>query len=175
MKLKGTADAQTSHRTSAGTRFLRRTVAVAIASGLAAIVALTLQGTVTANDDGRRACNNRTLRGDYGILVSGTRAAGPGATEQFVGTGLRTYDGDGAFTQVDNSHGQVTGARRDVPASGTYEVKADCSGTSMIFFPGAPFPVETAFVIVDRGEEVKDVVMAPQPNIVAAVLHRVGR
>ena len=42
-------------------------------------------------------------------------------------------------------------------------------------FPGAPFPVETAFVIVDQGEEVQDIVMAPQPNLVTAVLTRVGR
>ena len=30
------------------------------------------------------------------------------------------------------------------PAYGTYEVQANCSGTSLIYFPGAPFPVETA-------------------------------
>ena len=171
----GTTNAQPTHLVSTRTQFLRRALPVALAAGLVAIVAVTLPGTVTANDDDRRVCGNRTLRGDYGILVSGIRGAGPGQTESFVGTALRTYDGHGGFTQVDNSHGQLTGARRNVPAFGTYEVNADCSGTSLIFFPGAPFPVETAFVIVDRGEEVQDAVMAPQPNIVTAVLHRVGR
>jgi hypothetical protein len=170
-----TANAQNIRLASTRTRFLRRAIPVATAAGLAAIVALTLPWTVTADDDDRRVCSERTLRGDYGIQVSGIRAAGPGTTESFVGTGLRTYDGHGGFTQVDNSHGQLTGAMRNVPASGTYEVNADCSGTSMIFFPGAPFPVETAFVIVDRGEEVNDAVMAPQPNLVMAVLRRVGR
>jgi hypothetical protein len=175
MQLNGTTTAQNAHVASPRTRFLRRAIPAALAIGFAAIAVMTLTRTVTANDDGRRGCNNRTLRGDYGILVSGIRGAGPGRTEQFVGTALRTYDGNGGFSQVDNSHGQLTGAQRDVPATGTYEVNADCTGTSLIFFPGAPFPVETAFVIVDRGEEVKDAVMAPPPNLVAAVLRRLGR
>ena len=92
-----------------------------------------------------------------------------------MGTALRTYDGHGHFTQVDNGHGQVTGFQKDVPAYGTYDVQADCSGTSMIFFPNAPGPVETAFVIVAGGDEVKDAVMAPAPTFVTASLWRVGR
>jgi hypothetical protein len=171
MQLNGTTNTRNTPRS----RFLRRAIPVAIAVGFAAIAVLTLTRTVTAHDDGRRGCQNRTLRGDYGILVSGIRGVGPGRTEQFVGVALRTYDGNGGFTQVDNSHGTVTGAQRDAPATGTYEVNADCTGTSLIFFPGAPFPVETAFVIVDGGEEVKDAVMAPPPNIVTAVQRRVGR
>jgi hypothetical protein len=150
---------------------LRRAIPFGIAA--AATVALSVPRTVIADDESRRVCSNRTLRGDYGIAVSGVRGAGPNMTEAFVGTGLRTYDGFGAFTQVDNSHGQITGARLNVPASGTYQVSADCTGTSQIFFPSAPFPVETAFVIVDGGQEVKDAVMKPQPNLVAAVLNRV--
>jgi hypothetical protein len=173
MQLHGTVNA---HRPRLSTTWLlRRAILVAAAAGVAAIAALALPSTVTANDDGHRECGNRTLRGDYGILVSGIRGVGPGMTESFVGTALRTYDGHGQFTQLDNSHGSVTGALRNAPATGTYAVNPDCSGTSMIFFPGAPFPVETAFVIVDRGEEVKDIVMAPQPNLATAVLSRIGQ
>lgn len=164
-----------THVATRRTRFLRRAIPVGIVAGCAAIAVMTLTRTLSAHDDGDRACQTRTLRGDYGILVSGIRGAGPGTTEQFVGTAIRTYDGTGGFTQVDNSHGALTGARRNVPATGTYVVNADCTGTSMIFFPGAPFPVETAFVIVDDGEVVNDAVMAPQPNLVTAVLRRVGR
>ena len=116
-------------------------------------------------------CGNRTLRGDYGILVSGIRGAGPGMTESFIGTALRTYDGHGQFTPGRQlarfGHRSSDGTCRQ---PGRTTVNPDCSGTSMIFFPGAPFPVETAFVIVDQGEEVKDIVMAPQPNLVTAVL-----
>jgi hypothetical protein len=127
---------------------------------------------VGADDDGPHKCSNGTLKGAYGLLVTGVRGI-PGGTEMFVGTSLRTYDGNGRFVQTDNIHGQITQATRNTPASGTYQVNADCSGTSMIFFPGAPFPIETAFVIVDKGKEVKDIVMTPQPNLVTAVARRV--
>jgi hypothetical protein len=175
MQIHDTATAPaTRHGSTAQT--LRRAFPFAAAAGLAAIVGLSLSSTATAaDDDGPRGCSNRTLRGDYGILVSGIRGLGPGITESFVGTALRTYDGDGQFTQIDNGHGEITGFRKDVPAYGTYEVHADCSGTSLIYFPGAPSPVETAFVIVAHGDEVKDAVMAPARNIVTASLWRVGR
>ena len=169
------------HNTAEGTqirpkaRSLRRAVPVAIAAGLAVIVGLSLTGTATAADDGAWGCTNSTLRGDYGILVLGIRGLGPGVRESFVGTALRTYDGNGQFTQIDNGHGEITGFKQDVPAYGTNEVHANCSGTSLIYFPGAPSPVETAFVIVAHGDEVKDAVMAPASNLVTASLWRVGR
>jgi hypothetical protein len=175
MQLHDTATAK-SHQVSLRGRSIRRAGAFAMATGVALIVGLSLSGTATeANNDGPRECTNRTLRGDYGILVSGIRGVGPGLRESFVGTALRTYDGDGQFTQIDNGHGETTGFRQDVPAYGTYEVHANCSGTSLIYFPGAPSPVETAFVVVAHGDEVKDAVMAPAPNLVTASLWRVGR
>jgi hypothetical protein len=148
-------------------------IPVALVAGVAAVGALTFPGNVSANAESRRTCNNRTLRGDYGLIVSGVRALGPDVTESFIGTAIRTYDGSGRFEQVDNSHGTVTGAVTNIQASGTYAVNADCSGTSTIFFPDAP-PIETTFVVVDRGQEVNDIVMAPQPNLVTAVLRKVG-
>ena len=175
MPLHDTVTAE-GHQVSPRAQSMRRAGAIAMASGVAVIVGLSLSGTATAaNKDGPRDCTNRTLRGDYGILVSGTRGLGPGVAESFVGTALRTYDGEGQFTQIDNGHGEITGFQKDVPAYGTYEVHANCSGTSLIYFPGAPFPVETAFVIVAHGDEVKDAVMAPARNIVTASLWRVGR
>jgi hypothetical protein len=164
------------HQVSRRARSMRRGGTIAMAIGVAVIVGLSLSGTATAaNKDGLGECTNHTLRGDYGILVTGIRGVGPGVRESFVGTALRTYDGDGQFTQIDNGHGETTGFRQDVPAFGTYEVHANCSGTSLIYFPGAPSPVETAFVIVAHGDEVKDAVMAPAPNLVTASLWRVGR
>ena len=175
MHLHDSATSQ-GHQVSPRARYLSRAGAIAMASGLAIIVGSSLSGKATAaNNDGRRECTNHKLRGDYGILVSGIRGLGPGQTESFVGTALRTYDGDGHFTQIDNGHGGITGVQRDAPAYGTYEVQANCSGTSLIYFPGAPFPVETAFVIVADGDQVKDAVMAPAPNIATASLWRVGR
>jgi hypothetical protein len=74
---------------------------------------------------------------------------------------------------VDHIHGQITQATRNQPAYGTYEVAADCTGSAFIFFPGAPFPIETAFVIVESGREVREIVMTPQPNLATAVGRRV--
>ena len=93
-------------------------------------------------------------------------------TESFIGTAIRTYDGLGNFQQVDNSHGTVTGQR---PMSVDRDVYRECrcSGTSTLMIPGAP-PIDTAFVIVDQGNLVNDIVMAPQANLVTAVLRRVG-
>jgi hypothetical protein len=175
MQLQSTAKGQKTDL-STRTRILRRAIAVAIAVGVVAIAGLNVPGTVTAaNEDGRRGCSNRTLRGDYGILVSGIRGLGPGQSESFVGTAIRTYQGNGHFTQIDNAYGELTGFQKDVPAYGTYEVHANCSGTSLIYFPGAPGPIETAFVIVAEGDEVKDAVMAPAPTLVTASLWRIGR
>jgi hypothetical protein len=128
--------------------------------------------TVTAQNISSRGCSNRTLQGDYGIAVSGIRAAGPTATEAFVGTGIRTYDGEGNFTQVDNTHGATTGVSVR-PANGTYEVNADCSGRSLIYPTGAAVVIETSFVIVHGGDEVHDAVMRPLANMVTAVARRV--
>ena len=77
MLLHDTAFAE-SHRVSPRARSMRRAGAIAMATGLAVIVGLSLSGTATAaNKDGPGECTNRTLRGDYGILVSGIRGAWP--------------------------------------------------------------------------------------------------
>ena len=166
-------NAQERQREHGRTQFLRRAILVALATVGAAVVALSVPRGASAQDEERsRACSNATLQGDYGFLVSGTRGAGPGLTESFVGTGLRTYDGHGNFTHVDSSHGQLTGAARDREASGTYEVNANCTGKATMIVPGVPFPIETSFVIVDRGRQVNEAVMSPQPNLVTAIAHR---
>ena len=167
-------NAQERQRKHGRTRFLRRAILVALATLGAAVMALSVPRGATAQDEERsRACSNATLQGNYGFLVSGIRGAGPGLTESFVGTGLRTYDGHGNFTHVDSAHGQLTGAVRDRAAFGTYEVNANCTGTVTMIVPGAPFPIETSFVIVDRGREVKEAVMSPPSSLVTAVSHRI--
>jgi hypothetical protein len=169
MHLQEPTDAQIAYPNTRP-RFVR-TMSIVITAGLVMVAGLSLPGTVTAsNDEGSGECSNRTLRGDYGIQVSGTRPLGPGVVESFVATAMRTYDGRGHFTQIDNFFGVVAGYQRDVPAYGTYEVHANCSGTSQIFFPGAPGPVDTAFVIVAHGDEVKDATFGT-----TASLWRVGR
>ena len=77
MQLHDTTTAE-RHQVSPRARSMRRAGAIAMATGVAVIVGLSLSGTATAaNEDGPRECTNRTLRGDYGILVSGIRGARP--------------------------------------------------------------------------------------------------
>jgi hypothetical protein len=157
--------------------FLRRALPMALAATVIATLALTIPRPAAADNDARdRTCSARTLRGDYGILISGIAPEGPSGTlEMTVGTALRTYDGHGTFTQIDNVHGQISGAVRDRAGSGTYQVNADCSGTAMLFLTGIPFPIVASFVIVDGGDEVKEAVMSPPPAVVSGVQRRVRR
>lgn len=117
-------------------------------------------------------CDARTLAGNWGVSVTGTRVAGPGVTESFIGVAIRSYDGDGTFTEVASSHGQVSGVTMP-QIVGTYQVNPDCTGTAEFVPPGAPVTVRSAFVIVDRGTEVREVVLSPQPNLVTAVQRRI--
>jgi hypothetical protein len=173
MQLHSSVTDESMRTTKIKTVRRHRVIQAAVATGVVAMVVVTVPRGLTAQDDGRgRACANATLRGDYGFIVSGIRGAGPGVAESFVGTGLRTYDGHGNFTHVDSSHGQLTGAARDREAFGTYEVNANCTGTARMTVPGVPFPVESSFVIVDRGAQVNEAVMSPQPNLVTAIARR---
>lgn len=114
MHIDGTINAPARRLVSAA-RTLRRVIPIAAAAGLAAVVGLSLSSTATAANDDPRGCSNRTLRGDYGILVSGSRPLGPGVVENFVATAIRTYDGRGRFTQIDNFFGEIAGQQKDVP------------------------------------------------------------
>ena len=141
---------------------------------LALAVSLVLTTTAFAREGKEKGgCTNATLYGDYGRLVTGTRILLLGGTEAFVGTALRTYDGNGHFTEVANSHGQTTGTERDLPKTGIYQVNVNCTGTATMFIPGFP-PVETSFVIVDRGREIDHAVMSPAGQLATGVEKRVG-
>ena len=115
-----------------------------------------------------RICSDATLRGEYGVVVSGVRAIGPNATEPFVAVGVRVFDGHGGFTDTASFHGAVLPPIRGGHLEGTYRVNADCTGASS-FQPPAPFPtIDSDFVILDNGRAIDEIVMSPQPNVVSA-------
>jgi hypothetical protein len=157
--------------------FLRRAIRHLTVVGALVAMALSAPRGLQAADDGHgRGCTTATLRGDYGILVSGVVPAGPnGQTELVIGTTLRSYDGRGNFTEVSNAHGQLSGAVEGRRGFGTYTVNADCTGTTTLVVEGLLFPTETRMVIVDDGKEVKEIVMSPPPALVSAVQTRVAR
>ena len=154
---------------------------VALAAAAALVGARGFSGdrddqTNAAGQAKRRECSEATLRGAYGIQMQGTRPSGPppAPIESLNGVLIRVYDGHGAFTQVDNVKGSITGIVPDREGSGTYEVRADCSGlTHFEPGPGAP-PIEERLVIVDGGEQVFSMVSSPLPVMVTTVQKRIG-
>jgi hypothetical protein len=157
-------------------RLLSKEPLIARAMLIAATVALLVmagsgfQQVAAQNDETGRVCSTHTLRGDYGLVGNGVRGLGPGTSETFATISMVTYDGEGAFTAVGVSHGQITGVRQG-PASGTYYVNPDCTGGQTTYIPGVP-PLEDRFVIVENGREVRTVVVSPATTIAMANLRQ---
>jgi hypothetical protein len=152
-------------------RLFRGAIPFAAVAILGVTLAPSVPSTVAAQGDARgRVCSARTLRGDYGLVATGTRSLGPAGIEPFVTISMVTYDGEGTFTAEGVSHGQTTGVRGG-PVDGTYFVNADCTGGQTTFIPGGP-PLEDRFVIVDNGREVNTVVVSPLTTIASANLRR---
>ncbi len=138
------------------------------------LVVFTVILSITAASAGEfppHHCGLRTLKGDYGVLVSGTRPSSPGgALELMVGTAIDTFNGDGTFTQIDNIHGQISGypdSAVDRPGSGTYTLNDNCTGTMTLNNTGAP-TLALSIVVVDEGREIRIAVLSPQPVMVTS-------
>ena len=131
-------------------------------------------GNAVAQEPGFR-CTEATIRGTYGGQMQGTSPVPPpqgGGTQSVIGVIVRTYDGAGTFTQVDNIKGSVTGIVPDRPGSGTYQVNADCSGVTL-FQPGPGITIEERMVIVDHGKEIRTIVSSPLASMVSSVQKRI--
>ena len=110
---------------------------------------------VMADSNGGR-CSNRTLSGDYGGSVEGVLIVpGPGQLP-FRAVLMNHFDGRGTFTAVE--HVVVNGVPVNpapwTPATGTYAVNPDCTGTMVKETPNSPVPLVLAFVVVRRGTEI---------------------
>ena len=142
--------------------------------GLGATIALLIPPSLTAQgENAGRVCSNATLRGNYGLRASGTRALP--VTERFIALALWTFDGNGTFTQQPGAvlKGEITGVNPDPgEIGGTYHMEANCAGSLLLHAPGLPFPVEYRFVAVDNAKEVMATVMSPAGNLVTVELVR---
>jgi hypothetical protein len=137
-------------------------------------------GNLFAQDFGR--CSNSTLEGTYAVQLTGTApapvvlpdsGATPGTIQPFVGLALITFDGYGSFTQFDYIKGTLSGYTPARPGKGTYKVNPDCTGTSTISLPVAPFEIVTQFIITDSGRSFVLIVTTPQTNMTAGTGRRV--
>jgi hypothetical protein len=135
-------------------------------------------GTANPGSQGQAfACDARTLQGTYGIQLQGTRPVPPalgGGFESVIGVVIRTYDGFGTFTQVDNVKGFTTGIVPDREGFGEYVVNADCTAGA-ILQPGPGIVIEERMVIVQDGREIRSMTASPPPLMVTAVQKRIDR
>jgi hypothetical protein len=143
---------------------------VAVVLGGARIMSANGQGT--GEPAGGRVCSEATIRGDYGIQIQGTRPAPGGLTESVIGIVLRTYDGEGGFSQVSNVKGSITGTVPDAQGFGTYDVNPDCGGI-VRFQPGPGILIEERLVVVENGREIRTAVMLPTPVMITGVHQRI--
>jgi hypothetical protein len=92
--------------------------------------ALTTVGAGYAKDEdaSRAKCSEATLHGTYPFAFDGVEIKGNNDRAPFAIAGYAVFDGNGKEKSVvsSNFNGEVT---RKEPISGTYTVKADCTGT----------------------------------------------
>ena len=148
------------------------TGAVALVLSLAALRGFAAdEGSPDARSGAKRVCNERTIGGSYGVQVQGTRPAGA-QTETVVGIVLRHYDGTGAFTQIANVKGSITGTVPDQRGSGVYQVNPNCTALA-IFEPAPGVRIEERMVIVDAGRLVYSAPMVPAGAMLTGTQRRI--
>jgi hypothetical protein len=127
----------------------------------------------SSNLSHERGCSNKTLSGDYGFASQGVLLSVPGVPPgtPFRSVGLAHFDSKGSLTWVE--HTVVGGVPLNTgwtPATGTYSVNRDCTGTAVVFTPNSPVPLDLAFVVVRQGNEVHTVLDA---NAITTVFTKV--
>lgn len=144
---------------------------------LAFAVATTAAGTATAQDEKvGRACTLKTVKGDYALLISGTRpvpGSNPVQLEPIIGHVIASFDGEGGFAQLRNSKGATFGVETDVAVSGTYTLDADCTGEWQHPLPGLPTPGVARFVVSQSGEEIRFFATTPPPVMITGSGNRI--
>ena len=93
--------------------------------------ALTTVGAGYAKDEdtaSRAKCSKATLHGTYPFAFDGVEIQGNNDQAPFAIAGYAVFDGNGKEKSVVSSNFNGEVSRRE-PVSGTYTVKADCTGT----------------------------------------------
>lgn len=120
-------------------------------------------------------CNNALIAGVYGFVVQGTRLPTPPPpggvappSGPLIGVALTEFDGKGGLTQIDTVtiNGIKTADFTEAPATGTYNVNPDCTGTFTIHFMDQRPPTTVNFIVVSNGNEI-DTVVISGPNVTA--------
>ena len=129
---------------------------------LAALILTT--GAAIAQTSG--PCNNQLINGVYGFTLEGTKLGGQGPVGPQVGVAMTDFDGHGGLTQIDTVtiNGIVVADFTHTPATGSYTVNSDCTGTFNLNFTDGRPPITVALVVVDNGNEIDTVVTSAGGN-----------
>jgi hypothetical protein len=134
------------------------------------LLALLVPRFVAAEPDFPR-CDERLIQGSYGFTIEGEKLGGPGPVGAQAGVALITFDGQGNMTVIATvTIGGVLFSDFDrAPATGTYTVNADCTGSYTHLLADGHTTVTDNFVIAANGDEIYAVVI-PTPPSTAGVL-----
>jgi len=166
---------------------------------LGAIGLFAFCGAARAQGLDKDGCSNSTLKGDYAFTVSGRIFLPSGVIVQREGIAMTHFDGEGNLTQIDYVLSDpsappppgvppLDALKFQTNETGTYSVRADCTGTFTIDFPELKNPVTgaltsgaeitTNFVLSDGGRAIHTVVSKLVPpgmtEAVPALIHSEG-
>ena len=117
--------------------------------------------------DGKRACSNATLHGNYAFTESGTILdIGPVAV-----AGVFEADGKGNLTAADTV--SLNGEINQEKPNFTYQVNPDCTGAASSA-PGQE-PAHFSFVIIDRGAQVIGIHTDPGTTLILKAKRQFGK
>jgi hypothetical protein len=116
-------------------------------------------------------CSLRTLRGSYGFSVDGQILAGP-RTGLLRAVAMTQFDGRGNLTQVDFATINGVPIGNDWrPATGSYRMNADCTGTAEIIPADGSPTLKLRLVVVRNGKEVRAVVEGNATGSIGVRVH----
>lgn len=157
------------------------TLGVVLCLAVSTVLALVLLGTkhpggILAKVYAQDGCSVRTLHGSYGGAADGLITTGPppvstSATIPIAVMAVETFDGAGNFSASNTTN--LGGLVFTSPASGTYTVNADCTGSVVSNLSNGEV-IHFSFAIVDRGRQLLSV--STDPGVVSfATAIKVGK
>ena len=135
----------------------RTVLAAALLCGVGLALAMGLGSSAVAQ--GQASCSDQWLRGAYAFTIDGTILSGPEPV-LLRGVAMTRFDGAGNLSQVDFATRNGAPLSSDWrPATGSYHVDPDCTGSAEIFpVDGSP-PLRLRLVVFDRGNQVRTTVV----------------
>jgi hypothetical protein len=143
-----------------------------------ALITLGAPGAAQArdSDEDRKPCSDATLHGLYVFTASGFNIVGGGAQPKAIVELIR-FNGDGSLTVPASTvsiNGVITRSPPDGP--GSYEVRADCTG-SLVFGPPGPTPQGPTYdlFVGPKGSEINMIQTGPGAPVFQGTAERQSR